>query len=341
MGEVQSTFNYFKQEAEEPKEAFNWSSYNASQMREKVFFVRLLRELCDLITEPKHQRGRKPRSMGDTIYALGLKTYLLLSSRRSCGDVKLSQKAGYVKKEYHFNTLLKYLNNPDIINVLKELIEISAMPLKQVESDFAIDATGFCVSRFVRYFDVRYGMNTKIRIFRKCHAVCGTKTNIITSADVTPGPTHDSKKFEGLVIATSRNFSVKEISADKGYLSKKNYNIVKDLGGTAFIPFKESSTGKAKVGGNSYVWRQMFKFFKENKEEFYKHYNKRQNIESCWSMIKARFGMNLRCKKDIAQDNEILLKILCHNICILIQEIFLNNIEVDFKQCEKDHVAHK
>jgi hypothetical protein len=38
-------------------------------------------------------------------------------------------------------------------------------------------------------------------------------------------------------------------------------------------------------------------------------------------MIKTKFGSHIRSKKDTAQINEVLLKILCHNICVVIQEM--------------------
>ena len=38
-------------------------------------------------------------------------------------------------------------------------------------------------------------------------------------------------------------------------------------------------------------------------------------------MIKTKFKDSLRSKTKTAQVNELLLKILCHNICVVIQEI--------------------
>ena len=38
-------------------------------------------------------------------------------------------------------------------------------------------------------------------------------------------------------------------------------------------------------------------------------------------MIKAKFGDAVRSKSDIGQLNEVLCKVLCHNLCVLIQAI--------------------
>ena len=47
-------------------------------------------------------------------------------------------------------------------------------------------------------------------------------------------------------------------------------------------------------------------------------------------MIKAKFGDGLRSKTQTAQVNEALCKVLCHNICCLIQSIFELGIEPTF-----------
>ena len=53
-----------------------------------------------------------------------------------------------------------------------------------------------------------------------------------------------------------------------------------------------------------------------------RHYHKRSNVESTFSMIKAKFGDSLRSKTERAQINEAICKVLCHNICCLIQSMY-------------------
>jgi len=47
-------------------------------------------------------------------------------------------------------------------------------------------------------------------------------------------------------------------------------------------------------------------------------------------MIKAKFGDHVRSKTDVAMMNECLCKIICHNICCLIQESYELGISADF-----------
>ena len=52
------------------------------------------------------------------------------------------------------------------------------------------------------------------------------------------------------------------------------------------------------------------------------NYHKRSNVESTFMMIKAKFGNSLRSRTKTAQINEALCKVLCHNICCLIQSMY-------------------
>ena len=54
------------------------------------------------------------------------------------------------------------------------------------------------------------------------------------------------------------------------------------------------------------------------KEEWDRHYRKRSNVETAFSMVKTKFGDAVRSKTETGQTNEILLKMLCHNLCVLV-----------------------
>src|SRR5579872_4988025 len=60
------------------------------------------------------------------------------------------------------------------------------------------------------------------------------------------------------------------------------------------------------------------------------HYHKRSNVESTFNMIKSKFGDAVRRKTDDAQTNEVLLKILYHNICVVIQSVYELGVDPQF-----------
>ncbi len=66
------------------------------------------------------------------------------------------------------------------------------------------------------------------------------------------------------------------------------------------------------------------------RDAFLEHYHRMPNIETAYSMIKAKFGDSLRSKSDVGQINEALCKVLCHDICVLIQEMHELGIEPEF-----------
>lgn len=93
-----------------------------------------------------------------------------------------------------------------------------------------------------------------------------------------------------------------------------------DKAAMPYIPFKSNSRTNEKR--HSALWKQMYHYFSYNQERFMASYHKRSNVESTFSMIKAKFGDALRSKTERAQINEALCKVLCHNICCLIQSMF-------------------
>ena len=103
----------------------------------------------------------------------------------------------------------------------------------------------------------------------KAHLACGVQTNIVTAVRITEKDSHDYPTFDPLARQTRENFTIKEMSADKGYSGRENFDLIYHLGGTAFIAFKENATGK--VGG---MFEQMFHYYKFKQQEFLDHYHK-------------------------------------------------------------------
>ena len=61
-----------------------------------------------------------------------------------------------------------------------------------------------------------------------------------------------------------------------------------------------------------------------------RYHLRRSNVESCFSMMKRKFGDSLRSRTDRAMVNEALAKIVCHNLTCLIHEMFELGIEPTF-----------
>lgn len=74
----------------------------------------------------------------------------------------------------------------------------------------------------------------------------------------------------------------------------------------------------------------MYHKFQLETDEFRKHYHKRSNVQTVFHMLKTKFGDSVNAKKERSQFNEVLLKILCHNVVVVIHELRESNIDPGF-----------
>jgi transposase len=185
----------------------------------------------------------------------------------------------------------------------------------------------------MRWLDVKYGKEEDRRMWLKVHLICGVKTNIVTAVQVSDGYANDYPFFKGLVDSTANaGFKMKEVSADKGYLGASNMLATLQRGAIPYIPFKSNSVpdSSGTYSAKSEVWTRMYELYNQHREEFLTHYHKRSNVETTFHMIKSKFGQRLRSKTLTAQVNEALCKVLCHNLCVVIQSMYELEIETSF-----------
>jgi len=303
-----------------------WPAYNRAQMIEKQRVPELLRSLCSAIESPPQGRGRPRLPLADGVFAAVMKVYGGASSRRTTSDMRAYEKLGLIDHAPHYNSVCNVLENPTVTPILKAMIEESVRPLREVESDFAVDSSGFASSIYRRWFDAKYGRERTRGDFVKAHIMVGTKTNIVTSVEVTPAAISDYQIFSPLVKSTAARFDVARISADKAYSGRSNLALVDSIGAVPLIPFRSN----AKKSAISPLWNRMYSYFHENAEEFYRLYHKRSNVEAAFYMIKSKFGAFVRSKTPTAQVNEVLCKIVCHNLCCLISASYELGVEPEF-----------
>jgi transposase len=304
-----------------------WSAYNEAQTTEKDKFQSLLSDLCNgLALGPRVKKnGRPSLALSDMIFSATFKVYSTVSARRFMSDLREAQSRGFIAKTPHYNSIFNYLENPELTPILKTLITESSLPLQTVESDFAADSSGFTTSRFTRWYDHKYGVTREQHDWVKCHLMCGVKTNIVTAVEIQGKHANDSKILPALATATAYNFQMSEVSADKGYASKSNAEAISALGATPFISFASHHRGNG-----TGAWRKMYHYFQFKREDFLAHYHKRSNVESTFSMMKRKFGDSVRSKTDTAMTNEVLCKVLCHNLVVLIHEMYELGIDPVF-----------
>lgn len=303
----------YKSHPRRPTYPQHWTSYNASQTTEKAVFRSILFDLTEGLDQlVSLGPGRPPIPLRDAVFCAAYKVYTTFSARRFMTDLREAQVLGFIEKVPHFNTVLNSIGNKELTEVLKGLICRACVPLREFEECFAIDSSGFSSSRFHRWLDHRSGVHRSKHEWVKIHLMCGVRTKIITAVDVRGQHAADVEFLPSLLAQTTANFHVKELLGDKGYYANNNFDAADAHGADPYIMFKRNVTG---VG--SPAVERMYHLFKYKEEEFLKHYHQRSNVESAFSMMKRKFGDNVRGRTETAKTNEALLKILCHNVCVL------------------------
>jgi transposase len=298
--------------------AQKWSLYNLAQTTEKETFCRLLRDLVSTVPDPEPKATGRPRlPLADMLFSAAFKIYSTVSGRRFQTDLREAAAKGLIAKAPHYNSIFNVMESEELTPILYGLLEATSLPLCEVEQDFAADSTGFGSSAHFRYYSVRYeGVRTR-KAWVKTHAMIGVKTNVIAAVVVDHGDGSDSRQFPSLIEATAKNFTIREVSADKAYLSKANLELVESKGGAAYMPMKAGT----KPDKRSPAWNKLYHLFAYNRDEFSEHYHKRSNVEATFSAVKRVFGDSVRSRTPVAQINEVLLKLICHNIRVLIHEM--------------------
>ena len=306
-----------------------WPAYNRAQVNEKDTFLSLLDALCEGIVEkPQEGRGQRRIPMRDAVFAVCFKVYSTLSARRFMSDLRDAHAKGYIGCVPHFNSISNRLDDEHMTEVLRELIVKSSLPLTAIECDFACDSTGFTASRFHRWYDHKYGPcggERKQIDWVKTHLMIGTTTHIVTAVEIHQRNTGDCPMLPVLLDTTAQHFSVSEISADRAYASAANFDAIAKHGATPYIPFRAGTTGDR--GG---LFAKAFHYFSLHRDAFLRQYHKRSNVETAIMAIKAKFGDSVRSKTDLAMKNEVLCKILCHNLTVLISAMHELGIQPDF-----------
>ncbi len=304
----------------------DWPNYDLAQQVEESEFRRLLADLCDTLPPPASQKGTKggnaTAALSDLIFASVYKIYSGKSGRRFATAMSEARESGYVSRALHHSTIARCLESEETTPVLTGLIEASALPFKAIETEFAVDSSGFSACKYDRWYEAKYGRMHAEHSWVKAHVMTGTTTQAITSVIVMDKNSNDTPQFPPLVKATARGFTIRQVSGDKAYATVNNFQAVEDAGGTGYLAFKVNTTGEA--GG---VYERMYHLFCLNRDEYLAYYHRRSNVESVFSAVKRLFGDAVRSKNETAMRNEVLGKLLAYNITLLVHAIYELGLE--------------
>lgn len=310
----------------------NWPSYDQAQMMEYKMFHELLYSLVDYkIKDEPRKVGRPKNSKKERLFCMILRVYFGKSSRRLRGFLEYAHRKGYITKIPSFNSLCRYFREEEMLEILLDLIDETSKPLKDYETNFAADSSGFGTTMYSHWFNHEYQQHKSRRGFLKANLMIGIRTHIVTAAIVSKGRVNECKGFLELIDKTAKNFKINEVTGDAAYCSMYNIGRVIEHGGKPYLLFRSNATLFPQCRSKrSDAWMRSLYEFNKKKDYFMQKYHKRSNVEACFSMIKKKLNPNLRSKDELGQKNELLCNLVAHNLIILISEMFESGVKIDW-----------
>jgi transposase len=226
----------------------------------------------------------------------------------------------------HFTTLQKASKKLLCSNIANQLLESSVRITceSKIIKLAAVDSTGLEAGHISRYF-VRRKRSKQLETYEKTYyrrwpklaIACDCSNHMILSAITTRGPSVDINQFEKIMTPAINKHIIEQVLADAGYDSESNHRFVRDTNNIkCTIPPKHGRpTTKPFLGKYRRLMQQEF----ENEI-----YGQRWQVETVFSMIKRNQGDALLSKTYWAQNREMMLKVLTHNIGIILfaKELF-------------------
>ncbi len=289
---------------------------------EKETFTGTMVSVVDSVDfQEEYKEGRPPISRRDILKALLIMSYHSWSYRRAQTDIRDLYKKELMIKNPNRPSMNRCMNDQKFKNQLQKLIEFTGSYLMENEDTIIFDSTGFSKMLRLSASNMKYSPHRNTRLpplskTRKLHVVIGKNSKAIICARTSIGTVHDSQYFKELFnnIIIEQKYPIKIILADSAYNSKEYFDLCEEHKIEAFFDFKSNHV----IGrSGSFLRKRQFNLYHDKPQQWHKTYNARTLIEIVFSAIKRKGKNYLRSRTEVAQDNEMLLKALWYNLCLI------------------------
>lgn len=238
----------------------------------------------------------------------------------------------------HFTTLQKavrrLLQNARVQRMLNTTVARIMKRRRRVHTA-AADSSGFDLTHASRYYvwrAKRMGFPQKhltYRRFPKLGIICDTQNHAILAAMPTRGPTPDIHQLGDLLSNMTAHPTILQMVADAGYDSESNHCLLREEHGIrSVIP-----PGHGRPSVNNSLPRGRYRRLMKQRFDR-KTYRRRSQVETVVSMLKRNLDGCVRARGYKSQARELLLKVLTHNVMILLfaTEVFYRARPVPFSK---------
>lgn len=291
-----------------------------------VCAIKLVLSTVMFLKEKEHKKkGKKPYDYR-IILALNILRVLFCKSY-SDYEIEIRGDARYC---YAFN--LHHLPGKSTLQrgmslispkLLREFNFILLSDFVKMKLNLLIDASGIRIIGKSVWFCLRLKQRLTKKDCDKIHLAVCSDVLFIMNWRITRGKKHDCPFFTILL----KPFKILgTIIADKGYLSRKNFQFVADRKGGAFIPFKSNSTCKPQ---SHPAWKFAFNLWKKLNISYMNIYHQRSKIEAIFHALKKRYGDELSSKSAETRRKEMALRFIAYNVRLLIYFRYANENNIN------------
>jgi hypothetical protein len=267
-------------------------------------------------------------------YCSGIRAYEGKTSRKSVAPLKTHfGETWWSENGFHFNRFSEYLNEKPTTAILNWSIAEICTVVMSLFDDIILDGTGIGLTTRGTYRSERYGIpHTEGRsLYARLNLVMDRKFKMVLAAVVTrdhgKGTGEVSQVRSLLQRVRAIGFAPKRVLADALYGNENVLEAIEECGAEPFIPLKSIYTEQRLP--KTPLMLALYWRIKADRDAFQAVYDNRPVIEAgIWS-IKAKFEGSTRSRTFRAQVNEILFKVLCHNIDVLIHAARENKIDIE------------
>jgi hypothetical protein len=338
---------------------------NNAYAEERYRALEMLSQLCDLVekNKPTGQKGRPRSERRDVLFGLVLRAWARISYKTLPGEVMRCVDARQVDQMFHYNTYWKYAGDyeedeaaerrdarnrshddgtTEITRSLREMLVLTQRPVRQVERAVAIDASGVSTARTECHRASKANhnkplINPKTRWCR-LHLAYGVSSGIVLGYVLTASEGDDTGETTQFPELLRQIFSVMKVTefvlADGGLAHEDQFIQTRKYGAQLISPTKRkwNPDTKKRLGKD-----EATRIKRLLEDKFLRDiYNLRNKIETGFENFKRLFRsyitswMQTNRTFTTRMDNEMLCRIIAHNLRKLVHQEHLRDVLVNF-----------